>query len=414
MRSARRRDGGGTIAALRIPLARAVGFVLAATAPPVLAVESCDLDGQPVNPANGYTTQGKSGLMRCRDGEGGPVVREQELKNGVFMGVVRHFKDGSLEREYRVDERGNRDGPAREWERATNAGKPVLVHEETYRNGSAVGLARSWYSSGQLRRVSFHDDASHELASAEFTPQGQLADLRCAARAVLGSDADDARWCGHVGPASNVVLFSAKGVAKARVSYDHGERRRSEYLADNGNVLEVQEASSSGGVERTFYADGTKRREVRWVATAGERGRHITTLDQEFHESGKLVREQRWRVGERGGERVSEQLWYLNGQPKEKTEFVSVDGRALRQETTFHDNGRKAFEGAWRIAASQGRGSELATGVHKRWDGDGTLRAERYYDERGRITRERTFDGGGAVVRDDEVFEDGSRKAFGR
>ena len=178
---------------MRIPLARAVGFVLAATAPPVLAVESCDLDGQPVNPANGYTTQGKSGLMRCRDGEGGPVVREQELKNGVFMGVVRYFKDGSLEREYRVNERGNRDGPAREWARTTNAGKPVLVREETYRNGSTVGLARSWYSSGQLRRVSFHDDASHELASAEFTPQGQLSDLRCASRAVLGSDADDGK-----------------------------------------------------------------------------------------------------------------------------------------------------------------------------------------------------------------------------
>ena len=171
-----------------------------------------------------------------------------------------------LEREYRVNERGNRDGPAREWERTTNAGKPVLVREETYRNGSTVGLARSWYANGQLRRVSFHDDASHELASAEFTPQGQLADLRCASRAVLGSDADDARWCGHLGGASNVVLYNAKGEVKARVSYDHGERRKSEYLGDNGSVREVQETSSSGGVERTFYADGTKRREVQWVA----------------------------------------------------------------------------------------------------------------------------------------------------
>jgi antitoxin component YwqK of YwqJK toxin-antitoxin module len=179
-------------------------------------------------------------------------------------------------------------------------------------------------------------------------------------------------------------------------------------------VREVQETSAGGGVERTFYGDGTKRREVQWVAVAGERGRRITTLDQEFHESGKLVREQRWRAGERGGERVSEQLWYLNGQPKEKTEFVAVDGRPLRQETAFHDNGKKAFEGAWRIAPPSGRGGELATGVHRSWDSDGQLRAERHYDERGRITRERSFDAGGAVVRDDEVFEDGSRKALGR
>jgi len=43
-----------------------------------VAVESCELNGQHVNPSNGNTTAGKSGLMRCRDGEGGPVVREQE------------------------------------------------------------------------------------------------------------------------------------------------------------------------------------------------------------------------------------------------------------------------------------------------------------------------------------------------
>ena len=401
---------------MRIPLARAVGFVLAATAPPVLAVESCDLDGQPVNPANGYTTQGKSGLMRCRDGEGGPVVREQELKNGVFMGVVRYFKDGSLEREYRVNERGNRDGPAREWERTTNAGKPVLVREETYRNGSTVGLARSWYSSGQLRRVSFHDDASHELASAEFTPQGQLSDLRCAPRAVLGSDADDGKWCGHVGASFERHPLQRQG---RRQGARFVRPRRAPQERISGRQRH-RSRSPGDELERRRRAHLLRRRhQAARGAMAPRRRRrarpaHHDARIRSSHESGKLVREQRWRAGERGGERVSEQVWYLNGQPREKTEFVSIEGRPLRQETTFHDNGKKAFEGAWRIVASQGRGSELATGVHKSWDSDGTLHAERYYDERGRITRERTFDGGGAVVRDDEVFEDGSRKAFGR
>jgi len=134
------------------------------------AVESCELNGQHVNPSNGSTTAGKSGLMRCRDGEGGPVVREQELKNGVFTGVVRHFRDGQLEREHRVDERGNREGVAREF--AVNGGKAVLVREETYRDGRGVGLVRSWYASGQLRRVGFRDDDGRELAFAEFTEQG--------------------------------------------------------------------------------------------------------------------------------------------------------------------------------------------------------------------------------------------------
>ena len=64
--------------------AATTGFALAAacTALPAFAVQVCELNGQPVNPNNGYTTEGKSGLMRCRDGEGGPVVREQELQHG--------------------------------------------------------------------------------------------------------------------------------------------------------------------------------------------------------------------------------------------------------------------------------------------------------------------------------------------
>ena len=31
------------------------------------AVQDCELNGQHVNPANGHTTAGKSGLMRCKN-----------------------------------------------------------------------------------------------------------------------------------------------------------------------------------------------------------------------------------------------------------------------------------------------------------------------------------------------------------
>ncbi|MBK7532099.1 MAG: hypothetical protein IPI47_16285, partial [Piscinibacter sp.] len=72
------------------------------------AVQVCDLAGEHVNPANGHTTAGKTGLMRCREGEGGPLQREQELKDGKFVGVVRFYKNGVLERDYSVNERGNR------------------------------------------------------------------------------------------------------------------------------------------------------------------------------------------------------------------------------------------------------------------------------------------------------------------
>src|SRR5215203_5584766 len=133
-----------------------VAVVLAcAAAQPAMAVESCELNGQHVNPDNGNTTAGKTGVMRCRDGEGGPVVREQELQAGVFKGMVRYYRDGQLEKDYRVNERGNRDGVAREYARGEAGAKQRLVREETYRDGRTVGIARSWYPNGQLRRVSF-------------------------------------------------------------------------------------------------------------------------------------------------------------------------------------------------------------------------------------------------------------------
>ena len=380
--------------------------------PLALAVQVCELDGQHVNPSNGATTAGKTGLMRCRDGEGGPVMREQELQQGKFMGLVRYYKDGALEREFRLNERGNRDGVLREWARPEAGAKSVLVREETLRDGANSGIARSWYPTGQLRRVAFYGDREREQASAEFTPQGQLSDLLCGTKPALGSDFDDRAACGFAGGPSNVTLYSAKGAAKARVSYERGERRKSETLWESGAVRELSEVSASGGVERLFAADGTKRREQQWATIPGEPPRRVTVLDQEFHENGKMVRERRWRPTERGGEPVSDASWYLNGQPKARNEYSVVDGRAQRRETGFHDNGRKSFEGAWQTPASGRR--ELPTGTQQRFDTEGRLRSERVYDERGRIKRERELDERGNVVRDDEVFEDRSRKAVGR
>ena len=126
---------------MRSPHVLAVLCVVAAA--PALAVQSCELNGQHVNPDNGNSTAGKTGLMRCRDGEGGPVVREQELQGGVFKGAVRYYNDGQLEKAWSVNERGNRDGVAREYARGADGAKPVLVREETYRDGRTVGIARS-------------------------------------------------------------------------------------------------------------------------------------------------------------------------------------------------------------------------------------------------------------------------------
>lgn len=376
------------------------------------AVLVCELNGESVNPANGHTTAGKTGLMRCRDGEGGPLQREQEIKDGKFVGIVRFYKNGILERDYSVNERGNRDGLSREYA-ATPGAKNPLLHEETQRNSLTVGLTRSWYASGTLRRAAFHGDDGHEQAMAEFNEGGQLAELRCGPNALLAPAADDAAWCGHRGGASSVSLFGAKGDLKGRRVYDRGELRRRESLWDSGKPREVAEIDGKGGVERQFTADGTKRRETQWQWLGGNDSsrRRVTTLEQEFHDSGTLVSERRWTVGERGAVLASEKRWYLNGQPREASDYSSEGGRTLRRDTQFHDNGKPAFEGLWVL---EGRYDRQASGVHRSFDEAGRPRMERHHDDRGRVTRERELDEAGRVTRDDALFEDGSRKAFSR
>ncbi|MFT3956510.1 MAG: hypothetical protein QM722_19640 [Piscinibacter sp.] len=249
---------------------------------------------------------------------------------------------------------------------------------------------------------------------AEFNEQGQLTDLRCAAKPLLAPAADDAAWCGHQGRLSTVSLFNGKGELAGRRSFERGELLKRESFWDNGKLREQAEMNPQGGVERSFASDGVKRRETQWLwQPSGNDGgrRRSTTLEQEFHDSGTLVRERRWASAERGAALVSEKQWYLNGQPREISDYVDEGGRRLRRDTHFHDNGKPAFEGSWSL---EGRYERQAVGVHRRFDDAGRPRSERHHDERGRVTRERELDEAGQVTRDDAVFEDGSRKAFSR
>lgn len=387
-------------------------LIFGAWPPAAQAIQVCELNGESINTANGQTTAGKTGLIRCRDADTGVLVREQELRNGAFMGVLRYFRAGILEREHHVNERGNRDGIAREFAATAGATNPLL-REETLRNGTTIGRLRHWHANGKLKSVAHHGDDGREQAQATFTAQGLLSDLRCAPQPVLAPDADDASLCGHEGGKPvTATLHGDNGAVRARLTHERGERRKSETLWDSGQVREQRETGASSGVERSFSAQGVKRRELQWVAQPdGTRTQRVTTLEQEFHESGTLVRERRWRATERGGELQLEQAWYLNGQPKEKQEYLQADNPPARRETRFHDNGKLAFEGLWLI---KGRYDTQASGTHKHFDEAGRLRQERQHDSRGHVSRERELDESGRVLRDDEVFEDGSRKSLGR
>ncbi|VTU16624.1 MORN repeat variant [Variovorax sp. PBL-H6] len=365
------------------------------------AVQDCELNGQDVNPANGHTTAGKTGLMRCKDRDSGALMREQQLQNGVFMGLLRYYERGKLVKEHSVNARGNMEGGAREFSPATGR----VLREATYDDGHETGLTRSFHPNGQLRRATFYAEPG-ERAYAEFTERGQLSALRCGDKPLLAPVVDDAQLCGFVGSTpSQVELFDAKGTLRTRLAYLAGKRVRSEELYDNGKPAMQDEISGNQRTERRWSSEGIKRREVVYLLL--ERGA-IKRREQEFSEKGMLVRDQRWGLA---GEPLSDESYYLNGQPRSKAVYGEGNEARTVEITEFRDNGQRAAQGRFAVVS---RYRQIPIGLHQRFGDNGTLRAESRYDDKGRVTRERSWDAAGRLERDDEVFEDGSRKAYAR
>jgi hypothetical protein len=201
----------------------------------------------------------------------------------------------------------------------------------------------------------------------------------------------------------------------AHVAFDHGERRRIENLWENGKPQQVVDLDATAGTENDFAEDGVKRKALAWVVqpggTAGKPGRRVLTLQQDYHESGSLIRERHWTPTDRGASLALDEEWYLNGQLKNKDDYFQQDGQPLKRSTRYHDNGKVATVGLWMM---KGEYDDHEIGVHQDFDADGHLRGESTYDARGRVTRERALDETGKVLHDDQVFEDGSRKAFAK
>jgi antitoxin component YwqK of YwqJK toxin-antitoxin module len=378
----------------------AAAGLLALGASSAFAVSDCELNGESVSPYNGATTRGKTGLMRCRNRETGQLEREQELRDGDYVGLERFYREGKLLRESNVNARGNREGRHREF----GPEGQVLVDAE-YVNGENRGLAKRFHPSGQLERVDFHpaDKSADRGASASFNAQGQLRELRCGSQPQLAPLVDDAKLCGFSGGPSQVELFDGSGRLVARASWRDGQRVRHATLDEQGRVRSQDETDGTRRVERELAADGTLRRERERVMNGRET---VSERLRQFSESGTLVREQRWA----GGRPVSDQQFYLNGQPRSKTEWTAAEGGTRVAETDYRDDGKIASTGTW----LEQRGRRQPTGAHQVFDAAGRLVAETTYDERGRPSREKAWDAQGVLQRDDAVFEDGSRKAFAR
>jgi len=359
----------------------------------------CELNGRSVNPADGSSTAGKTGLLRCKDRATGELQREEQVQNGVSMGLVRIYEKGKLAKEHTLNAKGNLQGRAREF---SPTGR--VLRDATYDDGQERGLVRSFYPDGRLRRAIFYPDtgSGSERASVEFTEHGQLSALRCADAPTLAPVVDDARLCGFTGTGpSQVELFDSRGTLRSRLSYVSGKRVRSQSFYDNGKTAAIDEIVGNQRTEQNYSSEGVKRREAVYLLV--ERA-SVRLREQAFSEKGALVRDQRWNSA---GEPIVDDSYYLNGQPSSKSAYSGSGDTRTVEITEFYDSGQRAAQGRYQVVS---RGRQIPVGTHQRFSEKGTLLAESTFDAKGRVTRERAWDENGELQRDDEVFEDGSKK----
>lgn len=362
------------------------------------AVLDCELDGRRINAADAGSIAGKTGLLRCRHRANGELQREQQLQNGVFMGLARFYEKGKLAREHILDADGRIQGLAREF-----GPNGQVLREAVYEEGQERGLVRSFHPGGQLRRATFYPSVGIDRAFVEFTERGQMSALRCGDAPMLAPAADDARLCGFVGGPSDVPLYDARGILRSRVSYLAGKRVRSQSFYDNGKPAVQDEISGDRRTERHFSSEGVKRRETVWLL----RERSAVRLrEQAFSERGTLIRDERWSSA---GVPIGDDSYYPNGRPRARSAYSGSGEARVVEITEFYESGQRAAQGRFQAA---GRGRQVPVGTHQRFSEAGTLLAESRFDAKGRVTRERSWDDAGALLSDDEVLEDGTRKPF--
>ncbi|HEX2827537.1 MAG TPA: hypothetical protein VHP37_14395 [Burkholderiales bacterium] len=362
-----------------------LALLLALLAPSAHAVQDCEMNGEHVNPANGSTYAGKTGVMKCRDRDSGKLVLEEEYRNGRAIGYRKQVDFSGNTTVGNYNENRNRDGEFKQFDP-----NGVLLSEERYVNGQSAGVQTFFHKNGQVRRRSFAEPGKGSLASIEYNDRGEVSQLRCADRPLL---ADDRKLCGFDG-AAEVTLYGPKGDVAGRVRHENGKRVAMTALGSAGKPAASEEVQGERRTLREYFPEGQLRLETVVVGKSRE-------SEREFAKSAQVVRDTRWRDGYKS----EEALWFLNGQPRSRTQWERSGNSVLVRTEEFWDNGRPRAKGT----RDERRGP---VGLHQTWTEAGTLASESTY-EAGRLVRRKTYKDG-QLVADDEFYEDGSRKSVGK
>ncbi len=365
------------------------------------AIVRCELNGKPVNPSNGAETAGLTGLLRCREEDTGQLQREQELKDGKYLGKERFFdREGKPTRERSVNERGNSQGRVAEfWPNGQ------LKREEFAENGRTTGAVRRFDASGRPERLSFHVDGQEQFVL-ETNAGGQPTRLQCPRASLLP---EDRKPCGFEGMA-DTLLYSAAGAKAAQVRYDQGRLLLATQWTPEGVVAEQMLFEEGRRVHRGFFTDGGKSvlREERIFTPDAQRFLRDTRGPlhslRRFGSTGQLIEQH----GYAEGREVLLERWYLNGAARERTVMSGTGDAARIQRELRNDEGKLTHR---ELLTTQ----QQATGVQQQFHTNGRMAQEDRYtapDARGRTRLEarKQWDESGKLLADDTILEDGSRQ----
>lgn len=373
---------------------RAVGLLLMAGGA-AFAIPECTVNGKYVNPSNGATTDGITGLMICR--EDGRTVREEELRDGRFMGVRRFFESDGSVKESHINERGNRDGAYVE----KDAQGTVRLSGQ-YADGSGVGLFRKFYSGGKLDGI-WWEEQGRTVASLSFNADGSLHEIDCGERSYF---AEDRQPCGFGGKPVTSALYSGRRSLAARETWQSGHLVKLERYGDNETISLQALVEEGRRVSRTFFANGKKRTEISYdpdLPAAGLLDRSPNRIEREWAPAGQIVHQSRFQ----NGVEVEAEDWYLNGKRGRKMTAESAERGAIRIVEKYRDDGSLA-------GRERHRGGTLI-GVQEYFHPNGKLAQQDRYEMRegGRdsyVAARKTWDESGKAISDESFFEDGSRK----
>lgn len=320
----------------------------------------CEINGEAVNPDNGSTTAGKTGILKCYRDDG-TLWHEQELRNGEHLGLDRMVRDDGSVSERQVNANGNTEGLAREF---YPGGK--LKQEGQYRNGDAVGLAKSYHPDGRLAALRFYPKPGAQATVAiEYNRDGSLHELRCGAQSLID---EDRVLCGF-GKTATHELRDANGSLREKRSYRDGQAISGESFDRQGHRSEAFERDGKRSVERRYF-------------DTGEMASESTVVD---------------------GYEIAASEWYMNGKLKTRTSREAALDRPKASIEHYRDTGvlqtREDLVGNRRAH-------------EERFDEAGLRSEEFVFDDEGRPTTHRKFSPDGQLVLEEAFYPDGSRKVI--